>query len=197
MQKIARALLSVSDKTGLVDFARGLAARGVELISTGGTAKALRDAGLKVIDVAEITQVPEMMDGRVKTLHPKIHEQGAENKDAELCEINVLDRPVGEIDQRPGNEERQQRGPHQRVGEIAGACRGDDDDDLATRFAFGLSNSRFDAGAFLGAEGLHFHPTSCLRRRRRRSCLLRQRSRRRRRPPNRCRLSRRPNLGQG
>jgi phosphoribosylaminoimidazolecarboxamide formyltransferase / IMP cyclohydrolase len=73
MQKIARALLSVSDKTGLVDFARGLAARGVELISTGGTAKALRDAGLKVIDVAEITQVPEMMDGRVKTLHPKIH----------------------------------------------------------------------------------------------------------------------------
>jgi len=73
MQKIARALLSVSDKTGLVDFARGLAARGVELISTGGTAKALRDAGLKVIDVAEITQVPAMMDGRVKTLHPKIH----------------------------------------------------------------------------------------------------------------------------
>jgi phosphoribosylaminoimidazolecarboxamide formyltransferase / IMP cyclohydrolase len=73
MQKIARALLSVSDKTGLVEFARGLAIRGVELISTGGTAKALRQAGLKVIDVAEITQVPEMMDGRVKTLHPKIH----------------------------------------------------------------------------------------------------------------------------
>jgi phosphoribosylaminoimidazolecarboxamide formyltransferase/IMP cyclohydrolase len=73
MQKIARALLSVSDKTGLIEFARGLAARGVELISTGGTAKLLRDAGLKVLDVAEITQVPEMMDGRVKTLHPKIH----------------------------------------------------------------------------------------------------------------------------
>jgi phosphoribosylaminoimidazolecarboxamide formyltransferase / IMP cyclohydrolase len=73
MQKIARALLSVSDKTGLVEFARGLSAHGVELISTGGTAKALREAGLKVIDVAEITQVPEMMDGRVKTLHPKIH----------------------------------------------------------------------------------------------------------------------------
>jgi phosphoribosylaminoimidazolecarboxamide formyltransferase/IMP cyclohydrolase len=73
MQKIARALLSVSDKTGLVEFARGLSARGVELISTGGTAKLLREAGLKVIDVAEITQVPEMMDGRVKTLHPKIH----------------------------------------------------------------------------------------------------------------------------
>ena len=73
MEKIARALLSVSDKTGLVDFARGLSARGVELISTGGTAKALREAGLKVTDVAEITQGPEMMDGRVKTLHPKIH----------------------------------------------------------------------------------------------------------------------------
>jgi phosphoribosylaminoimidazolecarboxamide formyltransferase / IMP cyclohydrolase len=73
MQKITRALLSVSDKTGLVEFARCLSAHGVELISTGGTAKALREAGLKVIDVAEITQVPEMMDGRVKTLHPKIH----------------------------------------------------------------------------------------------------------------------------
>ena len=72
MEKIARALLSVSDKTGLVDFAHGLSARGVELVSTGGTAKALREAGLKVIDVAEITQSPEMMDGRVKTLHPKI-----------------------------------------------------------------------------------------------------------------------------
>ena len=73
MAKIARALLSASDKTGLVDFAKGLAAHGVELVSTGGTAKTLRDAGLKVVDVAEITGVPEMMDGRVKTLHPKIH----------------------------------------------------------------------------------------------------------------------------
>jgi phosphoribosylaminoimidazolecarboxamide formyltransferase / IMP cyclohydrolase len=73
MAKIARALLSVSDKTGLVDFARGLSAHGVELVSTGGTAKLLREAGLTVIDVAEITRVPEMMDGRVKTLHPRIH----------------------------------------------------------------------------------------------------------------------------
>ncbi len=73
MEKIARALLSVSDKTGLVDFARGLSAQGVELVSTGGTAKLLRDSGLNVVDVVEITQVPEMMDGRVKTLHPKIH----------------------------------------------------------------------------------------------------------------------------
>jgi len=72
-RKIARALLSVSDKTGLVDFAKALAKLGVELVSTGGTAKALRNAGLTVIDVADITGSPEMMDGRVKTLHPKIH----------------------------------------------------------------------------------------------------------------------------
>ncbi|MBI3433225.1 MAG: bifunctional phosphoribosylaminoimidazolecarboxamide formyltransferase/IMP cyclohydrolase [Hydrogenophilales bacterium] len=71
--KIQRALLSVSDKTGLVDFARALANDGVELLSTGGTAKALRDAGLAVIDVSEYTGFPEMLDGRVKTLHPKVH----------------------------------------------------------------------------------------------------------------------------
>jgi phosphoribosylaminoimidazolecarboxamide formyltransferase / IMP cyclohydrolase len=70
---ITRALLSVSDKTGLVAFATALAARGVHLLSTGGTAKALRDAGLAVTDVSEHTGFPEMMDGRVKTLHPKIH----------------------------------------------------------------------------------------------------------------------------
>ena len=63
----------MSDKTGLVDFARALAGHGVELVSTGGTAKALNDAGLKVIDVSELTGFPEMMDGRVKTLHPKVH----------------------------------------------------------------------------------------------------------------------------
>jgi phosphoribosylaminoimidazolecarboxamide formyltransferase / IMP cyclohydrolase len=68
-----RALLSVSDKTGLVDFAKNLAAAGYELISTGGTAKALRDAGLTVADISDITNFPEMMDGRVKTLHPKVH----------------------------------------------------------------------------------------------------------------------------
>ncbi|HUX29257.1 MAG TPA: bifunctional phosphoribosylaminoimidazolecarboxamide formyltransferase/IMP cyclohydrolase [Thiobacillus sp.] len=71
--KIQRALLSVSDKTGLVDFARALADAGVELLSTGGTAKALRDASLPVIDVSEYTGFPEMLDGRVKTLHPKVH----------------------------------------------------------------------------------------------------------------------------
>lgn len=70
---IGRALISVSDKTGLVDFARALAGRGVELISTGGTAAALRAAGLAVRDVSDLTGFPEMMDGRVKTLHPMVH----------------------------------------------------------------------------------------------------------------------------
>ncbi len=73
MNKISRALLSVSDKTGLIPFAQTLAAAGVELISTGGTAKALRDAGLAVKDISDHTGFPEMMDGRVKTLHPKVH----------------------------------------------------------------------------------------------------------------------------
>ena len=73
LRRIRRALISVSDKTGLIAFARGLAEHGVDLISTGGTAKALADAGLKVMDVSELTGFPEMMDGRVKTLHPKVH----------------------------------------------------------------------------------------------------------------------------
>ncbi len=72
-RKITRALLSVSDKTGLLSFAQSLAAHGIELLSTGGTAKLLRDAGLKVIDVGDYTGFPEMLDGRVKTLHPKVH----------------------------------------------------------------------------------------------------------------------------
>ena len=71
--RISRALLSVSDKTGLVELARALAAHDVELLSTGGTAKALRDAGLAVRDVSDATGFPEMMDGRVKTLHPVVH----------------------------------------------------------------------------------------------------------------------------
>jgi phosphoribosylaminoimidazolecarboxamide formyltransferase/IMP cyclohydrolase len=71
--KIRRALISVSDKTGIVDFARELKRFGVEIISTGGTAKALRDAGIEVQDVSDVTSFPEMMDGRIKTLHPKIH----------------------------------------------------------------------------------------------------------------------------
>jgi phosphoribosylaminoimidazolecarboxamide formyltransferase/IMP cyclohydrolase len=71
--KIARALLSVSDKKGLAELGRALAAHGVELVSTGGTAKALREAGLEVQDISDLTGFPEMMDGRVKTLHPKVH----------------------------------------------------------------------------------------------------------------------------
>jgi len=72
-ESMRRAILSVSDKHGLIDFARGLAARGFELVSTGGTARALSDAGLAVVNVAAVTGFPEMMDGRVKTLHPAIH----------------------------------------------------------------------------------------------------------------------------
>ncbi|MGA8312769.1 MAG: bifunctional phosphoribosylaminoimidazolecarboxamide formyltransferase/IMP cyclohydrolase [Terriglobales bacterium] len=71
--KIQRAILSVTDKTGLVDFARKLTGMGVELISTGGTAKLLRDSGVGVKDISELTGFPEMLDGRVKTLHPKVH----------------------------------------------------------------------------------------------------------------------------
>src|SRR5262249_4427908 len=73
MPKIVRALPSVSDKHGLFGFATRLANYGIEIVSTGGTAKLLREAGLKVPDVADITESPEMMGGRVKTLHPKIH----------------------------------------------------------------------------------------------------------------------------
>jgi phosphoribosylaminoimidazolecarboxamide formyltransferase/IMP cyclohydrolase len=72
-RSIRRALISVSDKTGLIEFARGLTAHGIQLVSTGGTAKALRDAGIDVTDVSAVTGFPEIMDGRVKTLHPKIH----------------------------------------------------------------------------------------------------------------------------
>jgi len=73
LRRVTRALLSVSDKSALIEFARALAGHDIELVSTGGTAKALADAGLKVRDVSELTGFPEMMDGRVKTLHPKVH----------------------------------------------------------------------------------------------------------------------------
>src|SRR5262249_46774310 len=73
MSPVRRALLSVHDKTRVVDFARGLAALGVQILSTGGTAKLLRDSGVPVLDVSEVTGFPEMLDGRVKTLHPKVH----------------------------------------------------------------------------------------------------------------------------
>src|SRR3979411_1511987 len=71
--RVSRALLSVSDKSGLIEFARALAGHGIDLVSTGGTAKAIAAAGLKVSDVSDLTGFPEMMDGRGKTLHPKVH----------------------------------------------------------------------------------------------------------------------------
>src|SRR3954468_2022129 len=71
--KIERAILSVTDKTGLVEFARKLSSMGVELVSTGGTAKLLRESGIAVKDISELTGFPEMLDGRVKTLHPNVH----------------------------------------------------------------------------------------------------------------------------
>ena len=73
VKKIRRALLSVTDKTGLVELAKALASFGVELVSTGGTARALRESGLTVKDISELTGFPEMLDGRVKTLHPRVH----------------------------------------------------------------------------------------------------------------------------
>jgi phosphoribosylaminoimidazolecarboxamide formyltransferase/IMP cyclohydrolase len=73
MSKIQRAILSVTDKTGIVEFAKKLAGMNVELFSTGGTAKLLRDSRVAVKDISELTGFPEMMDGRVKTLHPKVH----------------------------------------------------------------------------------------------------------------------------
>ncbi|NNG13978.1 MAG: bifunctional phosphoribosylaminoimidazolecarboxamide formyltransferase/IMP cyclohydrolase, partial [Gammaproteobacteria bacterium] len=73
MSAIRRALISVSDKTGIVEFAKSLSHSGVEILSTGGTAKLLADNGVTVIEVSDYTGFPEMMDGRVKTLHPKVH----------------------------------------------------------------------------------------------------------------------------
>ena len=73
LAQVRRALISVSDKTGLIEFAGKLAGHGIELLSTGGTAAALKAAGIKVTDVSELTGFPEMMDGRVKTLHPTVH----------------------------------------------------------------------------------------------------------------------------
>ena len=95
---IKRALLSVSDKTGLVDLARALAGQGVELVSTGGTARALRDAGLAVKDVAEVTGFPEMMDGRVKTLHPKVHGGLLAVRDDPAHVAAMTEHDIGAID---------------------------------------------------------------------------------------------------
>ena len=93
---VRRALLSVSDKTGLLELATALHARGVELLSTGGTARALREAGLAVKDVSEVTGFPEMMDGRVKTLHPLVH--GGLLGRAGIDDAVMADHGIGAID---------------------------------------------------------------------------------------------------
>jgi phosphoribosylaminoimidazolecarboxamide formyltransferase/IMP cyclohydrolase len=73
MNKVSTALISVTDKSGIVEFARSLAGLGIEILSTGGTARTIREGGIEVLDISEYTGFPEMMDGRVKTLHPKVH----------------------------------------------------------------------------------------------------------------------------
>jgi phosphoribosylaminoimidazolecarboxamide formyltransferase/IMP cyclohydrolase len=98
MRPIRRALLSVSDKTGLADFARALAALGVELISTGGTRKTLADAGLKVIDIAEVTGFPEILDGRVKTLHPRVHAGILAIRDNPQHQATLAEQKIAPID---------------------------------------------------------------------------------------------------
>ena len=95
---IRRALLSVSDKTGLVEFAKLLASFGVELISTGGTRKTLADAGLKVLDISEITGFPEMLDGRVKTLHPRVHGGILYIRGNAEHETTIKEHKIGPID---------------------------------------------------------------------------------------------------
>jgi len=98
LRRITRALLSVSDKTGLVDFARALAGHGIELVSTGGTAKAIADAGLKVRDVSDLTGFPEMMDGRVKTLHPNVHGGLLAIRDDTAHAASMKDHGIAPID---------------------------------------------------------------------------------------------------
>lgn len=98
MAGVKRALLSVSDKTGVVDFARALAHLNIELLSTGGTAKLLADAGLPVIEVADYTGFPEMLDGRVKTLHPKIHGGILGRRDVDEHVTKMAEHDIGNID---------------------------------------------------------------------------------------------------
>jgi phosphoribosylaminoimidazolecarboxamide formyltransferase/IMP cyclohydrolase len=95
---VARALLSVSDKTGLVDFARGLSEQGIELVASGGTAKAIADAGLAVVEVANLTNSPEMLGGRVKTLHPRIHGGILARRDHEGDQADIAEHDIGLID---------------------------------------------------------------------------------------------------
>ncbi len=115
MEKMRRALISLTDKSGIETFARELSTAGIELLSTGGTAARLRDAGLDVIDVAEFTGFPEMLDGRVKTLHPRIHggilnrrdnsdhrrqcqEHGVKNIDLVVVNLYAFEKSVADPD---------------------------------------------------------------------------------------------------
>jgi phosphoribosylaminoimidazolecarboxamide formyltransferase / IMP cyclohydrolase len=98
LRRIQRALLSVTDKTGLVEFARALAGFGVELVSTGGTARTLREAGLAVKDISDLTGFPEMLDGRVKTLHPKVHGGLLYKRDNAEHESAVVAHGIAPID---------------------------------------------------------------------------------------------------
>jgi len=95
---IQRAILSVTDKTGLVDFARQLSGLGIELVSTGGTAKLLRDSGIAVIDISELTGFPEMLDGRVKTLHPKVHGGILHRRENPAHTVAVAEQGIQPID---------------------------------------------------------------------------------------------------
>ncbi|QQG35978.1 MAG: bifunctional phosphoribosylaminoimidazolecarboxamide formyltransferase/IMP cyclohydrolase [Micavibrio aeruginosavorus] len=95
---VKRALISVSDKTGLTDFAKALAAYGIEILSTGGTAKTLREAGIAIKDVSEWTGFPEIMDGRVKTLHPKVHGGILARRDEDTHVAAMKDHDIGGID---------------------------------------------------------------------------------------------------
>ena len=98
MTKIERALISVSDKTGVLAFAQALAGFGVEILSTGGTSKLLRDAGVPVIDVSDYTGFPEMLDGRVKTLHPKVHGGILGRRDLPEHVATMQEHEIGNID---------------------------------------------------------------------------------------------------
>lgn len=98
MSKIQRAILSVTDKTGLVDFAQKLCAMGVELVSTGGTARVLRDSGIRVKDISELTGFPEMLDGRVKTLHPKVHGGILHRRENPTHKTAVIEHGIQPID---------------------------------------------------------------------------------------------------
>jgi phosphoribosylaminoimidazolecarboxamide formyltransferase/IMP cyclohydrolase len=95
---VRRALVSVSDKTGLIEFARALAARGVEIVSTGGTAKTLGDAGVPVVGISDVTGFPEMLEGRVKTLHPKVHGGILADRDKAEHMATIAEHGIGPID---------------------------------------------------------------------------------------------------